>query len=292
MEIQGRSGRTYNIEYPLTLILNITRRAYGTLNNGSFTVYNLSAAVRKDIQFDYAIDAGGINSIPRHFQLRAGYVSEGYLPIIFKGTLRSALSYREGPNVMTEIEILDGGDAAYRAQTERTRNFPWKPVDEVTQLITSLNKYGVTLGALGSIIPEMQSTRGVTWVGSTWDILRKIATSHRGYACIDMEKVYMMAHNDALIVPGAMTKLDSSTGLIGTPRRSGWKLDAQMLFEPRVGLMQKIEVESSISTDFNGGYFIQTISHKGIISGAKDGGMVTALGLQALPETVNRILAR
>ncbi len=241
---------------------------------------------------DYAIDAGSRGGIISNFTLRAGYVSEGYLPIIFKGNLKSALSYREGPDVITEIEVLDGGDAAYRAQIERTRNAGWDPVEEVGILVKTLNKHGVSLGVLGTIIKNIKSTRGVTWLGSVWHILKKIATSQGGYACIDMEKVYMMAENDVLIVPGAIPKLDSSTGLIGTPRRSGWKVDAQMLFEPRLQLNQEIGLESVFSPDINGQYKIQVISHRGIISGAKDGGLITALNLQTLPETVNRLLSR
>ena len=292
MEVQGRSGKIHKIEYPLTLVINITRRAWGSLNSGNFMVYNLSAATRKDIQFDYAIDAGGKEGKGASFNLRAGYISEGYLPIIFKGTLQSARSYREGPNVITEIDALDGGDAVYRGQTELTRNFPLNPINDVGKLISSLNKYGVTLGALGTIITNMKSTRGVTWIGSTFGILKKIAKDQGGYACIDMEKVYMMADNDVLIVPGAIPRLDSSTGMIGTPRRSGWTVDAQMLFEPRIQLNQQLEVRSEVAPDLNGKYRLQVISHRGIISGAKDGGVITALGLLALPETMNELIAR
>lgn len=284
MEVQGRSGRTYTITDPLTVVLDINRRAYGSLNTATFMVYNLAQETRSDIQYDNAIDAE-----PRPFRFNAGYQSEGYQPLVFYGDLQRALSYREGPNVVTEIQVLDGGIAAQYVQVERTRNYPWKPEAELRSLVDLMKPHGVTLGSLGSIAAGMTATRGVTWIGSVWDVLRKIAAAQGGYACIDHGKVYLMAQNDALVIPGALPQLDASTGLIDTPRRSGWVVDAQMIFETRVQLLQELKVVSSVNANINGTYCVQSISHRGIISGARDGGVITALSLQTLPESMNLI---
>lgn len=284
MTVQGRSGRTYTITDPLTVILDVNRRAYGSLNTGTFMVYNLAKASRSDIQYDNAIDAE-----PRLFKFQAGYESEGYQPIIFSGTLQRALSYREGPNVITEMQVLDGGDAVQYAQVERTRNYPWNPNVELRSLVDLMKPHGVTLGSLGTIATGMTATRGVTWIGSVWDVLRKTAAAQGGYACIDGGKVYLMAQNDALVLPGALPELNASTGLLDTPRRSGWVVDAQMLFEPRVQLMQALKVVSSVNANINGTYCVQSISHRGIISRARDGGVITALSLQTLPESMNLV---
>jgi len=285
LTVQGKSGNTYVISDPLTVIFDVNRRAYGSLNTGHFMVYNLGAAARGDIQYDNAIDAEA-----RPFQFQAGYISEGYKPILFKGTLQRALSYRDGPNIVTEMQVLDGGEAVQKAQIERTRNYPWDPATEIRQIISLMNPHGVTVGALGSIVQNMRATRGVTWIGSVWDVLCKVAAAKGGYACIDLQKVYIMAQNDALAIPGAIPQLDASTGLIGTPRRSGWILDAEMIFEPRVQLMQALKVVSSVNPNINGTYAVQAISHRGIISQAKDGGVVTAMSLQTLPETMNLVV--
>ncbi len=236
MSVQGRSGNTYVISDPLTVIFDINRRAYGSLNTGNFMVYNLGEAARSDIQYDNAIDAER-----RTFQFNAGYNSEGYKPVIFSGTLQRALSYREGPNVVTEMQVLDGGDAVQYAQVERTRAFPWDPETELRALVGLLAPHGVTLGSLGTIAAGMTNTRGVTWIGSVWDILKKVAYNQGGYACIDQGKAYLMSQNDALSIAGALPQLDASTGLLDTPRRSGWVVDAQMLFEPRIQLMQALK---------------------------------------------------
>lgn len=284
LTVRGRSGNSYVISDPLTVIFDVNRRAYGSLNTGNFMVYNLGEAARSDIQYDNAIDA-----TPRAFQFKAGYSSEGYQPVIFSGTLQRALSYREGPNVVTEMQVLDGGDAVQYAQVERTRSFPWDPDAELRSLVKLLAPHGVTLGSLGSIARGMTSTRGVTWIGNVWDILKKVAYNQGGYACIDQGKAYLMAQNDALLLPGALPQLDGSTGLLDTPRRSGWVVDAQMIFEPRVQLLQALKVASSVNANINGTYCVQAISHRGIISLARDGGVVTALSLQTLPESMNLV---
>lgn len=289
MTVQGRSGNTYVIKDPLTVVFNTNRRAFGSLNTATFTVYNLSDATRRDLQYDNALDAGINGGRGLSFIFNAGYLSEGFQPTLFAGTLARAFSYREGPNVMTELQVLDGGQAAQYAQVERTRNYPWDPETELRQLVSLMAPYGVTLGAIGSVVRNMQSTRGITWLGSVWDILRKVAANNGGYACIDMQKVYLMSQNDALTLPGALPKLDASTGLIGTPRRAGWIVDADMLFEPRIQLMQSLRVESSVNPNINGTYSVQAIGHRGVISAAVDGGVMTALSLQQLPESMNLV---
>lgn len=290
LTVQGRSGNTYTITDPLTVVFTVNRRAYGSLNTGHFLVYNLGEAARSDIQYDNAIDAQR-----RPFQFNAGYNSEGYKPCLFKGNLQRALSYREGPNVVTEMQVLDGGDAVQYAQVEQTFSSDvWSSNPEacLRKLVGLMEPHGVTLGAIGSLLNGAQATRGVTWIGSVWDVLKKFAYSKGGYACIDQGKAYLMAQNDALQIQGALPQLDGTTGLIGTPRRSGWVVDAEMIFEPRVQLMQALKVNSSVNANINGTYAVQAIGHRGIISQAKDGGVITSLSLQTLPETMNMVVPR
>lgn len=287
MKVQGRSGNVYAISDPLTVVFDVSRRAFGSLNTGHFTVYNLSQSVRNDIRYDNAIDAER-----RTFSFSAGYKSEGYEPVIFQGTLQRALVYRDGPNVATEIQVLDGGQAVQNAQLELSRAHPWDAAVEMANIIGLMSKYGVKLGAVGSLFKNFKSTRGTTWIGSVWDVLKKKAAASGGYACIDLEKAYLMAQNDALVIPGALPQLDASTGLIGTPRRSGWVVDANMIFEPRVQLMQALKCLSLINPDITGTFSVQAIGHRGTISGAVDGGCETSLSLYSSPVGLNMVVPK
>lgn len=294
MEVTGRSGQKHTISYPLTLMLNTSRRDFDTVNSGHFTVYNLSPDVRDDIRFDPAIDSFKKNPklfLGLPFQLSAGYISEGYLGVIFKGRTKRAFSYRENGSgdVITEIEVWDGGTAMQYAQIERTRATPWTAVDEMKELIRLLGPYGVSFGAVGSLFANHKPLRGVTWVGSVWDNIKNFARHNNGYACIDLERVLLLAENDFLVDPGMIPELNSSTGLIGTPRRTGHVVDAEMLFEPGITLTQKLKVSSDFNPTVNGTFKVKAISHRGTISGAKDGGVITALSLFDGIEAMNPI---
>lgn len=284
LTVQGKSGNTYVIQDPLTVIFDINRRSTGAANTGHFMLYNLSPDVRNDVQYDNAFDGVG-----RPFQFSAGYASEGYQTVLYKGTLQRALSYREGPDVITEITVLDGGEMIQKSQIELTLNYPWDPKAASAQIIQTMGLHGVTFGAIGSLFNRFKRSRGITWIGSTWDILRKLAVNQKGYACVDLEKVYMLAQNDVLVIPGTIQQLDSGTGLIGTPRRTNYVVDAQMLFEPRVQLLQSLKLVSTINPNVNGTYSVQAVGHRGIISASKDGGAITSLSLMTLPENINQV---
>lgn len=288
IKVQGRSGNTYVISDPLTLVFNVNRRNLGTANVGTFMVYNLSAATRKDLEFERVIDIKAFPTTRPSFQFFAGYVSEGSQPMVFAGIVARAFSYRDGPNIITEFIVRDGGDAIMYAQVERTRNYPWDPETELRQLVALLEPYGVTLGKIGTLVRDMQSTRGITWIGSVWDILKKIAFNQGGYAFIDLNKAYILAQRDTLNMPGSIPKLDATTGLIGTPRRTDWTVDADVLFEPRINPAQSlnIEVVSSVTDKIRGKFLVQAVAHRGIISAAKDGGVMTSLSLVQLPESI------
>lgn len=281
LTVQGRSGKSYTFGMPITCIFDILHRTTGTLNGGHFMLYNLAPSVRGDIRYDNAIDQ--ISPQGLAFEFSAGYVTEGYQPVICQGNVTKAFSYRDGPDVITEIQVLDGAAAAQQAQVELSMSFPWQPAGAFTQLVKVMNPYGVKLGVLGSIVTQMQSTRGSTWIGAAWDMVKRLAGNNKGYACIHLQKVYVMGMGDALVVPAAIPQIDSSTGLIGTPRRSGYIIDAEMLFEPRIQLLQSVKLKSTVDPSLNGQYSVQAIGHRGTMSGAIDGGVVTSLNLFGPP---------
>lgn len=285
LKIQGKSGEIHTIRYPTTCIFDTQRRASSGINSGHFMLYNLDPDVLRDIAFDFYID-----SERRSFQFFAGYATEGFEALISQGNVRSAFFYREGPDVITDIVIQDGGFMAQKAQIIRSRAFPWNERTEAEEVVQTLFPFGITLGAIGSLVGETnKATRGIKWGGSTWDQLKDFAAHRGGTAFVDFEKVYMLAEDDVLAVPGEIPELNETTGMIGTPRRSGWIVDAQMLFEPSLILRQLMKIKSEINTSIVGTFAVQTICHRGIISGAKDGGVLTALRLQGSPNQFRQV---
>lgn len=283
MSVQGRSGAFYTLAWPLTCVFNIDIRGGSGVNEAHFMIFNLSPAVRSDIQYDSAIDIDGKVVLKRSVVFNAGYLSEGPLPAVFQGNIKKAFFYRDGPNVITDITVMDGLDAVQKSMIAISRASGWTGALLANDLIDVMSTYGVTLGAVGSFFSAAPRGRGVTCVGSTWDALKKLAVSNGGCASINQGKVYVLGPNDALSVPGALPTISAATGLIGTPRRSGWVVDAEMFFEPNVTLWQLINLQVAINPSLNGVRRIDAISHRGTISGAKDGGVVTGLSLYSSP---------
>lgn len=291
MTVQGRSGRFYTFKNPITVIFEISIQAMAgaAVNTAHFMLYNISETTRADIQFDSAIDIDGAGAIRRSVQFAAGYLYEGYQPVIFQGNILKAFSYRDGPDVVTDISVADGLDAVQLSQIYSSRAAPWDAKSEAARIVQTMAQHGVKLGAIGTLFDKLKSTRGVMWLGSSWDVTNKFAVSNGGLACIDKGRVYLMGPNDALAAPGSIPEIDARTGLLGTPRRSGWVVDMQMIFEPRIQVLQIIKVKSSVNPDIEGTYRVERIGHGGIISDAKDGGVVTSLSLNGGAGVLNMV---
>lgn len=286
LTVAGRSGTVYKYTLPLTIIFEIMQIGGGSgVNTGHFMIYNLAPTSRSDIEYDVAIDIDADNKgLLRPFTFAAGYESEGIEPMIFSGTIKKAFSYREGPDVITDITVADGLDAISKAQIQLSLAAGWTRQQAAQQIISAMNPYGVTLGAIGSLFDSFPpTTRGVTFIGSAWEAVKKLAATAGGYAKINLGKVYLMDFNDALSAPSMIPKLDASTGLLDTPRRSNMTVDAMMIFEPRLQLLQQIEIASVINPLINGTYTLMSIGHAGIISGARNGKLITSLNMSIAP---------
>ena len=277
LSVQGRSGTIYNFSEPLTLVFNTESKAASGIASARFMIYNISKKKRDDIQFDRTIDIDDDKKIIRRVVIfKAGYELEGYKPIVFQGNIKKAFSYREGPNVITDITVMDGLNAVQKAQVLYSQSFPWDPVKQAETIINTMGEHGVKLGAIGSLFDNLKRTRGVMWLGSAWDVLKQFSYAQGGCASIHKEKIYLMGPEDAIVPPGEIPQLDSSTGIIGTPKRSGWIVNADMVFEPRIQLWQKLKVKSSINPDINGTFRVDGILHRGAISEAIGGGLITS----------------
>lgn len=280
LTVQGKEAK-HVISYPLTLDFKIQRTLYSGLNNGHFEIYNLKKEVREDIYKD-APDARTLMPI----KLEAGYLSRSlqfdeeerfHGPVIFRGTITSACSYRaSGTDIITEIEADDGAVAVNNARVKLALykddwigpNFK----SAIRALAKNMEQYGVTIGAVGSYNPN--GFRGVTWDGLCWPILKKLAGGD-GSTFIDLEKLHILRNHDALVIPEALPAIDDSIGMIGTPRKKEDTVDFKMVFEPGITTGQIIEIKSTILGNVNGIYRVQGFSHQGMISKAKCGECVT-----------------
>ena len=86
-----------------------------------------------------------------------------------------------------------------------------------------------------------------------------------GNATIDGGQVKAVNPDEA-VVGSAVPLISASTGLIGVPRRSGAMVELDMVFEPRLNLLQTVDLQSRFNRQFNGVHKIVAFEHRGAIS--------------------------
>ena len=282
----------HTIDFPLTCDFNISRNINSSANTGHFTIYNLKPSVVRDLYKDLQD-----RSDQRTMTFAAGYnVYKDNLPTLFTGDVMRCFSYRQGPDIVTEIEAQDGGFGIIEGQVEQPFDKAlWNQGNvkkNIQSLIATLDKYGIKPGVIGDV--KIKTTRGITVVGSVWDILQGLAESGAN-TFIDLQKVYVLASGqkadpsrnisktgaDAFIAPGMLYEINSSTGLLGTPRRWEYHVDFNLLLEPNLILGQLINLSSDIQPEINAEYQVIGLCHTGTISGGVESGRGAVTAVKA-----------
>lgn len=262
---------TANVEItlPYTVKFSVNRTGLGSIQEASFTIYNLSEKTRRAIQKDlFRAD------LFRAIQFRAGYYTPDTsgMPIIFNGQIKTAYSYRQGTDFVTVIEAFDGGWQSINTYVSATVS-PGRRADDLIRFCASQFKK-MTAAALVGAFPTVNK-RAEVLMGNAWEIIQR---KSGGRAIIDNGQVKVL--NPDELIAGDLPIIDSSTGLLGSPKRQDNLLELSMIFEPRFTVWQQVTLNSSTAPDFNGVYKVLNIRHEGIISAAVGGECTTSLGLQ------------
>ncbi len=280
LQVQGKT-KTWNISYPLTLELDISRGAYQATAQGNFTLYNLSYDKKSDIYLDWN-DQISQSGSPRSIILRAGYQSwssqtvgplnPNSLPVIFNGYLYSAYSTRSGPSWITTIRAWDGGFAKANSSISVSFSASVNFQNRVNQIAKAMQN--VSSVYISPLI-NAPVTRGRTYHGSPWDILVNLAATANADVFIDLGKLYMVPKGQAVPgLSGGLNIVDSNSGLLNTPIKQKFFVSFDMLFEPRLTIGQNLTLQSLEEVN-NGTYTLVGLKHSGIISGSVGGDLVT-----------------
>jgi len=193
------------------------------------------------------------------------------IPLLFNGFVKQAGSVRQGTEFQTVIEAYDGGFAMTEGQAEVSVSAGQKVGDVLKKLAQSLP--GIEGATVGDGYDDV-TKRGQVIFGNPVEHLR-MATRNRFF--IDKNRAYILADNE--ILPGDIGKIDSTTGLIGTPKKNATVLEVELIFEPRVTICQALELESITFPEANGTFKVIEISHRGMISPQVAGSVTTSLKL-------------
>lgn len=261
LEVQTQNGSTLTITLPFTVEFDITRNTLTSANVCQVRIFNLSEKNRNQIRFNVS-DYGQFRLV----RLRAGYGSN--LPVIFTGNISQAWSVREGTNFITQIECYDGGFAFANGLTSAQFPAGTSQRDIIKNLASSLPN--VSLGVVGDYPGSL--SRGNSYSGATTDILREITGS--GFF-VDNGKANALNTNEYIDDGAGVAVINSKSGLLGTPVLEQTIVRFDMLFEPQLTLGQKIILESDTANNFNGAYKVTGVKHRGMISEAVCGEVIT-----------------
>lgn len=264
------------ITNPFTLVMNIRRECMSTINSATFQIYNLSQTVRNQIYRD-KFSWQGLKRVT----LKAGYASQGPLPIVFDGNAMSITSYRaQGTtNFITEIEAFDWDFPIRSAITSQSFDKPIRTQQVIDQLIKDIVNMGTPEHHMNrGYVRQFEGTQRGTCISErSWDRLR---TETSNLCFIDNGNIHVLADNE--YIPGSELTINAASGLLGSPKRAETTVLAEILFEPSLIVGQKVTLSTVSQNKFNGDYKIYGINHVGIISDAVGGKCQTNLSLFSL----------
>lgn len=276
LTVETITGDKIIIEDPLTLDFQITRNDFASANTAEFVVYNLGSVTRNRIyknkwQFVF-----------QSVKLQAGYSEQ--LPVVFDGNINEAYSYKEQGSVdfLTSINCFDGGFDIAEGYSSFALTGERKKDEVVDRLIKDLKH--TKRGVITSLIEPKASPdeedvplvhpRGVSVMGNT---MNKLQEETGDAAFIDLGTINILKSNEC--IQGDILILKASTGLLGSPKRTGTLIIVQMLFEPRIKIGQQISLESQTQKSYNGVYKVIGFNHSGTISGSVGGNCQTTVSL-------------
>jgi hypothetical protein len=280
LEVQGYDKQIYIFNYPMTVDFMIRLYNLPSANTATFRLYNLNPDTRKAIYKDiYDNLLGSFRSI----KFYAGYGDN--LSLVFYGNISEAKSYKEegAVNFITEIECYCWSLPMQNTHSEWVKDTPTpltrrSVIDKLVDDLVAGSPEGSNLskGAISEFNDIPYARNFFKASRNTWEILRQETNDH---CFLNKGIVHSLEDNDC--INGSLLVIDSSTGLLSTPKKSKFKLDLDMLFEPAIELAQRIQLNCATETLYNNPYKVIGIQHIGTISGAVGGKCRTHITLDA-----------
>jgi len=248
LTVETNSGAPIVIEPPFTVQFNVKRNTMSSLNSMQIAIFNLSKTARDQIFQD--------RFNPKEYKrivFQAGY---GTLSTIFIGNIFQAHSTRQGADIITMIDARDGGFDTTATLT--SRSVTGGSVQDVVRSLVS-DFENLEEGTIAGVDGEFR--RPVVLDGNTFELIKKY-TNDRVF--VDLEQVNVLAENQATV--GVVPLIKSDTGLLGTPKREDAYLTIDTLFEPQITIGQVLEIQSQVTSVYDGQFKVIGLNHSGVIS--------------------------
>lgn len=247
-------GDTTLIESPISIDFDVDKAIYSNVCNASFTLYNLGENTRNALYKDLLqTDIKDMRPIAFY----AGYESEAVLHRVFKGTIARCYSYRQGVDFITVIEANSGSDFLANSYVSGT-------LEKGAAINDVLLQWAATISPDGKrLISNFPGTvkRYSSYAGPPDKLIQDYTS---GAFFLDDGDVLCMKDED--YQEGLINIINSDTGLLGSPQRESSFILFDVIFEPRILMGQRIELQSDTTKFFNGVFKVVGFHHAGTIS--------------------------
>lgn len=225
-----------------------------TPNPSTVSIYNLGETSRKAFRFNDTL------------LLKAGYGTSA--KTLFQGQISKAVTRKEGPDYVTEIQASDGKFAHQNSLI----NTSFAQATSANQVLNTLQNAaqaaGLTPGLIDPTAVAKLSTKtynnGIVLSGKTMDRLAEFCNSNGINWNIEKGKLNFVSYGNALQKP--VITLTPDTGLIGIPEQRAVDVNAaslisfKCLLNPELGMFQLVLLTSKF---VNGLYITAKITHTG-----------------------------
>lgn len=255
------------VEYPITCKFTVTRGVFAQSQNATIQLYNLAPDTRNQIFQDAWTNAVDKTKW-KYVRLEAGW--NGTMSEIFVGRIMQAYSSKSGgqTDIITEIQAtaLD----IFDSQSSHTFAAGTTFKDALKTFASDMPN--VLIGNTGTLEGAFQTP--TTFDGNTMDEINKLTGGH---SFVDNGVLNTLMDNEVIDVP--VPVISNHTTLLETPMRRDANLEIKTLFLPDLVVGQLVEVDSSISPNFNGQFKLVGFTHDCLISPTQAGTRTTQMVL-------------
>lgn len=259
LTVQVASGRSVTVTPPMRIAFSADKSVSGGLNKLTARVYNLKQSNRLAL----VKDAEDRKRIP--ISLSVGY--QGSMQLLFKGTVHKGSNFREGADMVTEMECLDGGHAMLTGFTSETVRGKSQAVEAIRKNLPEIGRGKIT-GMAPLIRPRVL-------VGASTKLIDELLDEDDQTWYIDDEKLYIIRDDE--VVSSFIPVVNAATGLLNTPTREQSKVTFDTLLNPALKIGGLCSLVSASAPHLNGVYKIESMGYNGDNYGSDWSQSVTAL---------------
>lgn len=221
----GKAGSGLLIQ-DLRISFEVVKASDSTPNSATIKIYNMTSDNQAKIKKEF-VDVF----------LSAGY--EGNVRLVFRGNIRHAYTYREGNDIITEIDAGDG-DRDYREAVMNETLAAGTTDKQLVERAASSMTGGTKLGHTDA--SDKARTRGKVLTGNTRHVLSKIASGTN--ATWSIQDGVLQLVNVAGVLPSEAIVLNNDTGLLHAPKITEDGVETICLLNPEIGINGRIKINN------------------------------------------------